>query len=63
MAHSMILQVWAFDHIAIFRPASLPLDHMKEAPTWQWWATTHGPDFPDIDMEDWRVQLYLLDDS
>jgi len=63
VAHSMILQVWDFDHIAISRPASLPLDHTDEVSTWQWWATTHEPDFPDMDLEDWRVQLDLLDDS
>ena len=34
VAHSMILQVWAFNHIAISRLASLLLDHMEEALTW-----------------------------
>ena len=63
VAHLMILQVWAFDHIAIYRPTSLPLDHTNEISTWQWWATTHGPDFLDMDLKDWRVWLDLLDDS
>lgn len=63
MAHSMILQVWAYDHITISRLTSLPLDHTEEAPTWQWWVTTHGPNFLDVDLEEWRVQLDLLDET
>jgi len=63
VAHSMILQVWAFDHITISRLASLSLYHIDEVPTWQWWATTHGPEFPDMDLEDWQVRLDLLDNS
>ena len=63
MVHSMILQVWAYDHITIFRLASLPLDHIDEEPTWQWWATTHGPNFLDVDLEEWCVQLDLLDET
>ena len=31
--HSMILQVWVFDHITISRSTSLPLDHMDEVLT------------------------------
>ena len=33
MAHSMLLQVWAYEHIGISRKASLPLDLPDDVPS------------------------------
>ena len=63
VAHSMILQVWAYDHIIISRPMMIPLDQPDDVPTLQRWATTEGPSFPNVDLEGWRVRLDLLQES
>lgn len=59
----MILQVWAYDHIIISRPTTLPLDQLDDVPTWQWWAMMEGPSLPNVDLEGWRVRFDLLQEA
>ena len=49
--------------IGISRLTSLPLDLLDDVPSWQWWATTWGHDFLDIDLKGCHIQFELIKES